>query len=234
MYGTPLPSPGTDDVVAYGSDEIVYGQVIGSLQAGTTYYLDMACGLFNNEYTDTVNWPDPAPSIHLELWRIPAGVTDGTTIYNGIDANQSGYEKIAEAYSDASGNIGGGGETTGTPASRWQLIGTDYTAVSTDTNVYVRVYGTGSAVGTTQPDFGFSDVYLSTEKRLVPGGDITFEISGAMQYLTDGPYSCSHAGVMGLAPEFDTNDDCSVDIVDFAVLADNWVENWFIDIAGFE
>jgi hypothetical protein len=153
------------------------------------------------------------------LWRIPSDVSDGNTIHTGIETSAPGYVMIAEAYADATGNISGGTF----PAAKWQLIGTEYTATSADTNVYVRVYGTGGAA--TMPEFAFSDVYLSTQKRLVPGGDITFDIDTAMEYDTLGPYTCYHGTVMGLeTPVADIDGNCIVNFTDIAILALDWLK----------
>lgn len=228
FYGTPLPSPGLTDICIYTTNNLILGQVVGPLSSGVKYYLDMACGINNGEYGESVDWPSPAPKFHIELWRIPVGVIDGTVIYNAISGGNPNYVKIVEAVADAAGNISGG---SGVPASKWQLIGTTYTAAAADTNVYVRIYGTGGAAPT--PEFGFSDVYLSADKRKVPGGEITFDLSSGMQYDTLGPYSCYHAYLMGLdAPLMDLDGDCIVNITDLAVLARNWAKNWFSNITG--
>ena len=229
LYGTPLPTPGMNDVCIYASNDLILGQIVGPLSNGTTYYLDMACGVNSADY-DTTSWPTPAPNLHVELWRIPSGVTDPATIHTGITTAQAGYVKVTEAYADATGNISGGAGS-GVVASKWQMIGTSYTATAADTNVYVRVYGADGAA--TMPEFGFSDVYLSEEKRLVPGGDITFDIDSGMQYDISGPYTCYHATLMGLdAPEGDLNGDCMVNMLDLAIMAGNWVENWYTNITG--
>jgi len=226
-YGSPLPSPGMNDVCIYTSETLVLGQVVGPLQSGTTYYLDMACAVNSSEY-GTAAWPNPAPKMHLELWRIPAGVTDGAVIHAAIQSGNPNYVKIAEAAADATGNLSGG---TGIPASKWQLIGTTYTATSADTNVYVRVYGSGGAAA--MPEFAFSDVYLSTQKRLVPGGGLTFNIASGMEYETAEPYTCTHAVLMGLpAPEADLNGDCYVNMNDLVLFAESWLRNWFNNISG--
>ncbi len=229
MYGTPLPSPGMEDVCFYTSNTLVLGQVIGALNNGTTYYMDMACGVNSSDYSSTA-WPDPAPSFHIELWRIPAGVTDGTVIYDGISSSAAGYTKIAETYTDATGNISGG-SGAGVVAAKWQLVGTSYTATAADTNVYLRVYGANGAA--TNPEFAFSDVYLSTAKRLVPGGDYSFEIQSGMQYDAYGPLNCYHGELMGTsAPATDINGDCRVDLYDYAYLANSWLDDWFNNITG--
>ncbi len=235
QMGAPIPSPGMNDVSVYASENLILGQIIGSLSNGVTYYLDMACGVVIEptewgSYDTT--WPNPAPQFHLELWQIPSGVTDPDTIHTGITTSQAGYVKIAEAVEDAVGDIKGGGFAP--PASRWQLIGTTYTATSADTNVYVRVYGINSVVTALgHPSFAFSDVYVSTEKRAVPGGEITFEIESGLQYDVAGPYTCYHAGLMGLAaPEGDVDGDCRVNLVDLAIVAGNWLEDWYTNITG--
>jgi len=230
MYGTPLPSPGMTDVAIYTSNTLILGQVIGSLSAGTTYYLDMACGINSSQYTNTVTWPTPAPVFHIELWRIPAGISDGTVIYNAIAAANPGYVKVAEAAVGATGNVAGASTTLKTPASEWQLIGTTYTATSADTNMYIRIRGTGGAAA--NPEYAFSDVYLSTEKRLVPGGTYTFNLSEGIPYDILGPYNCFHSKLMGLSSEADIDDNCIVNLGDFALLAENWLENWYTNISG--
>ena len=220
LFGTPLPTPGMNDVCIYASNDLILGQIVTyGLSSGTTYYLDMACGVNSSEY-DTLSWPSPAPSMHLELWRIPVGIDDPETIHTGITTDQAGYTKIAEAFADATGNISGGGGA-GVVASKWQMIGTTYTATATDTNVYIRVYGADGAAS--MPEFAFSDVYLSTEKRLVPGGDITFDIAG-MPYDVAGPYTCYHASLMGAESMIsDINGDCMVNLLDFVAIAEAWI-----------
>ncbi len=237
LYGTPLPSPGMNDVCLYASEDLVLGQVVGPLQNGMTYYLDMACAVNSSQYSDpnsllALDWPGPAPTLHLELWSIPAGITDGAAISAAIAGGNPNYVKLAEAAADATGNISGGNAIVNpAPASKWQLIGTAYTATAADTNVYVRVYGQGGAAS--MPEFAFSDVYLSAEKRLVPGGDITFDIDVEMDYETDGPYTCTHASFMGLdAPEMDLDGNCIVNLSDFAIFAENWLRDWFDNISG--
>lgn len=220
-YGTPLPSDGMNDVAFYTADSLVLGQVVGALQPGQTYYLDMACVAANSNYA-TIGWPATAPVMHIDLYRIPAGVTDGAT----INANIASYTKVAEAYADATGNLVGG---TNVPAARWQIIGTDYTATATDTNMYVRVYGVGGDAA----EFAFSDVALSIDKRLVSGGNVACDIEDGVQYDVAGPYTCYHAAEMGLpAPAGDINGDCNVDLVDLATMASNWIEDWYTGITG--
>ena len=220
--GPALPTPDMNDVCIYATEDLILGQVVGALVEDTTYYLDMACAVHSGEYADA-NWPDPAPELHIELWRIPDGVTDGQTIYTGISGADPDYTKIAEAYTDATGNISGGsGAITPAPASKWQLIGTIYTGTVDDTNVYVRLRGSGGAA--VMPEYAFSDAYLSTEKRLVPGGDITYDIDPGMTYDVAGPYTCTHGSLMGTTElDGDINGDCFVNLVDFALLAAEWL-----------
>lgn len=230
-YAPPLPTPGIQDMAFYLNNDFVLGQVVGALNSGTTYYLDSACGVHTSEYSNT-NWPNPAPMMRVELWRIPAGVTDGTVIYNAIASSHPSYVKVAEAAVASTGNISGGSTTYGTPASKWQIIGTTYTATAADTNMYVRVRGSGGV--SYYPEYAFSDVYLSTQKRQVPGGAITFELSSGLQYDVLGPYNCYHGSLMGLAtPDTDLNGDCLINLGDLAVLAGNWVDNWFDSYTGF-
>jgi hypothetical protein len=218
-FGSPLPSPGSLTSVAVMIDNnLKLGQVVGPLVAGTPYYLDAACCIWSETYTASY-WPNPAPVIRLELWRIPAGVTDGTVIYNAIVAGNTNYVKVAEAAVSATGNVKAlGGEVQ----SKWQIIGTTYTATSLDTNMYVRIRGTGGFSST--PEYAFSDVYLSTAKRDIPGGAVTFNLSSGLQYNVIGPYDCVHAGVMGYTiPEYDLNTDCIVNFGDFAIFAEKWL-----------
>jgi hypothetical protein len=231
IYATPLPSPGLSDVDIYTSNTLVLGQVIGSLAAGTTYYLDMACGVNTSLYRTNTNWPNPAPVFHIELWRIPAGVTDGTTIYNAIASSNPNYIKVAEAAVSSTGNIDGAQANFGTPASKWQLIGATYTSQAADSTMYVRIRGPGGAAS--NPEFAFCDVYLSTEKRLVPGGSYSFNISAGMPYDVFGPYNCFHGTLMGVgAPETDLDGNCLVNLKDLAMMAENWLENWYANITG--
>lgn len=228
-YASPVPSPGMNDIVAYGSGTMVYGQIVGALTAGTTYYLDTACGVLVEPQTwgtVSVTWPNPAPRLHIELWRIPSGVTDPAVIRTGITTNQSGYVKLAEANEIAAGDV--------KSINKWQIIGTSYTATSSDTNVYVRVYGTNPITsGTTYPHFVFSDVYLSTQKRLIAGGTLINNIASGVQYDLLGPYNCYQASLMGFtAPPEDLSGDCTVNLVDYALMADNWVKNWYTNITG--
>ncbi|OHB53858.1 MAG: hypothetical protein A2Y10_00305 [Planctomycetes bacterium GWF2_41_51] len=221
-YASPVPSPGLNDIVAYTSGTFVLGQIVGALTAGTTYYLDTACGVLVEPQTwgsVPVTWPSPAPTLHIELWRIPSGVTDPAVIHTGVTTSQPGYTKIA--YSDvvSTGDI--------KPDDRkWQTIGTTYTATSSDTNVYVRVYGTNPiTVGTTFPHFVFSDVYLSTQKRKIAGGTLINNPGAGLQYDVLGPYNCYQATLMGYtAPAIDINGDCIINFVDFSVMADEWLE----------
>ncbi|MEN6306948.1 MAG: LamG domain-containing protein [Anaerohalosphaeraceae bacterium] len=234
-YSSPIPSPGLNDIVVYGSGSMVYGQIIGTLTPGLTYNLDMACGVLIDPklwgaYATT--WPKPAPVLHIELWRIPAGVTNSAVIHTGVMTSQSGYVKIAEAFADATGDIKGASSTSTPKKSNWQMIGTTYTATTADTNVYVRVYGT-NAVAATCPSFVFSDVYLSTEKRQVQGGTLICDIAPGTPYDVLGPYDCYQGGLMGInAPVEDLNGDCVVNMIDLAMIADNWLENWYTSITG--
>lgn len=233
FYGSPLPTPGMNDICIYASSDLILGQIVGALQSGATYYLDMACGVVI-EPTEwgsyQATWPNPVPAFHIELWRIPAGVTDPATIHTGITTSQSGYVKIAESVTNAVGDIKGGGATP--PPSKWQLMGTTYTATASDTNVYVRIYGTNEVTTTLgHPSFAYSDVYLSTTKRVVPGGSITYEIAPGFQYEVEGPYNCYHSSLMGLeAIEADIDGNCVVDLVDYSVLAAEWLDYAFEDI----
>ncbi|HAL44531.1 MAG: hypothetical protein A2Y12_07365 [Planctomycetes bacterium GWF2_42_9] len=228
-YGSPLPTPGMHDVVMYMNNDLKVGQVVGPLTSGATYYLDSACGVFVDGYGSAGNWPSPAPILHIELWRIPAGVSDGTVIYNAIASSNPNYVKVAEAAVSSTGNIKG---SVGYYASKWQIIGTSYTATSLDTNMYVRIYGSGGYYST--PEYAFSDVYLSTQKRDVPGGATTFDLSSGLQYNVIGPYDCYHAGVMGVATMLneDLNGDCIVNMADYATIAENWVKDWYTNITG--
>jgi hypothetical protein len=227
-HGSPIPTPGMNDVVIHASDDLILGQIIGGLSSGQMYYLDMACAVKSGEYGDTATWPGTAPQLHLELWQIPVSATDGDTIHTGITTSAAGYNKIKDITVSATGNLYGGGSA---PKTRWQLIGDTYTATSADTNVYLRLYGSGGAA--TMPEYAFSDVYLSTEKRLVPGGDITFEIAAGMQYDIAGPYNCEHAAMMGtVAPDGDLSGDCKVNLQDLAILSSNWLSDWFDRIDG--
>jgi hypothetical protein len=223
-YGAPIPSSGLNDIVVYGSGTMVYGQIVGALTPGTTYYLDTACGVLIEPKTwgtVSVTWPNPAPTLHVELWRIPAGITDPAIIHTGITTSQTGYTKIANSDVVSTGDI--------KSTTKWQIIGTSYTATSSDTNVYVRIYGTNPVVtGTTYPSFAFSDVYLSTAKRQIQGGSLVSNIASGTQYDVVGPYNCYQAGLMGYsAPSIDLNGDCLTNFVDFSVLADEWLELGF-------
>jgi len=74
---------------------------------------------------------------------------------------------------------------------------------------------------------------LSADKRKVPGGEITFDLSSGMQYDTLGPYNCYHGLLMGIgSPQEDLDGNCIVNIKDLAVLARNWAKNWFSNITG--
>ncbi len=74
---------------------------------------------------------------------------------------------------------------------------------------------------------------LSTQKRLVPGGGLTFDIASGMEYETAEPYTCTHAVLMGLpAPEADLNGDCYVNMNDLVLFAESWLRNWFTNISG--
>jgi hypothetical protein len=233
IYATPLPSPGLSDVCVYTSNTLVLGQIVGPLSAGTMYYLDMACGINSDLYINTTNWPIPSPDFHIELWRIPSGVTDGTIIYNAINTGNPNYVKVAEAVVASTGNVSGASATRGTPVSKWQLMGTSYTATSADTNMYVRVRGSGGKVA--NPEFAFSDVYLSAQKRLVPGGGYSFNVSPLMQYEVFGPYNCYHGTVMGVdSPLVDLDGNCLVNLKDLAIMAENWIDNWYTNITGAE
>lgn len=223
-YGSPIPSPGLNDVAVYGSGSFVLGQIVGTLTSGTTYYLDTACGLL----VDPLLWggatytlPSPAPKLNIELWRIPAGVTNPDTIHTGVITPLTGYVKIAEAHVDSTGDIKKTADT-------WQIVGTSYTATSADTNVYVRIYGT-NPVTYKYPSFVFSDVYLSTQKRLVtgstPGNSLGVKVSSGVQYDALGAYNCYQASLMGFtAPANDINGDCRVNLNDFSILAEQWLE----------
>ena len=237
MYGSPLPTPGMSDVSIYTSKTLTLGQVVGPLAAGTTYYLDTACGINSGRYTlplsdgNGVNWPGITPKIFIELWRIPAGVTDGTVIYNAIFAGNPSYVKVAEANAPVTGNIGGGNSDRNTPSSKWQLIGTSYTATSSDANMYVRVRGT-IVVTTADPQFAFSDVYLSTAKRQVPGGAVTFNLSSGMQFDMLGPYDAYHNSLTS-SYAADADGSGLVNFVDLAIMADDWLKSsLFTDATG--
>ncbi|MGD1041440.1 MAG: LamG domain-containing protein [Sedimentisphaerales bacterium] len=224
-YGSPLPTSGMHDITVYVDNNLILGQVVGSLTAGTTYYLDAACGIMTTYYGSS-NWPKPAPRLHVELWRIPAGITDGTVIYNAISGGNSNYVKVAEANVAATGNVLG---PSGYNASKWMIIGTTYTATSSDTSMYVRIRGSGGT--STTPEYAFSDVYLSTEKRKVPGGSITYDLSYGLQYDVLGPYDTYHAGVMGFYAA-DADGSGLVNFEDFAIMADYWLMSSFTDSTG--
>jgi hypothetical protein len=224
-YGSPLPTPGMHDITVYVDSNLILGQVIGSLTNGTTYYLDAACGILSTSYGSS-NWPNPAPRLRVELWRIPAGVTDGTVIYNAISGGNPNYVKVAEANVPATGNVLG---PEGYNASKWMIIGTSYTATSSDTSMYVRIRGSGGT--STNPEYAFSDVYLSTEKRKVPGGSITYDLSSGLQYDVLGPYNTYHAGLMDLYAA-DADASGLVNFIDFAIMAETWLESSFTDSTG--
>jgi hypothetical protein len=228
FFASPIPSPGMNDIVVYGSGTMVYGQIVGALTSGTTYNLDMACGVLVEPQTwgvVTVTWPSPEPKLNIELWRIPAGVTDPAAIHTGITTLASGYVKIAGADVNSTGDIK-------RDNYKWQIVGTSYTATSSDTNVYVRIYGTNPITsGTTYPSFVFSDVYLSTQKRLVAGGSLLTNISSGVQYDTLGPYNTYQASLMN-SYAADANGDSVVNFVDFAIMAENWLKPVFLDSTG--
>jgi hypothetical protein len=224
-YGSPLPTSGMHDITVYVDNNLILGQVVGSLTNGTKYYLDAACGILSTSYGSS-NWPNPAPRFHVELWRIPAGVTNGTDIYNAIAGGNINYVKVAEANEAATGNVLG---PNGIRASKWMIIGTSYTATSSDTNMYVRIRGSGGT--STNPEYAFSDVYLSTEKRKVPGGSITFDLSSGLQYDVLGPYDTYHAGLMGVYAA-DADGSGLVNFVDFAIMAQDWLKSSFTDSTG--
>ena len=236
FYGPPIPTPGLNDIAVYVNNDFVLGQVVGALTSGTTYYLDAACGLSSGTYllatTDSngVNWPSPAPNIRVELWRIPAGITNGTDIYNAISGGNLNYVKVAEANVPATGDILGSYSGRGTPSSNWQIIGTSYTATSSDTSMYVRIRGSGGA--SYRPEYAFSDVYLSTQKRKIPGGSQSANISSGVQYDVLGPYNTYHAGLMDLYAA-DVSGDGIVNFEDFAIMAAEWLEPVFTDITGY-
>ncbi|MGA2916185.1 MAG: LamG domain-containing protein [Sedimentisphaerales bacterium] len=235
FYGPPIPTPGLNDIVVYVNNDFVLGQVVGALNSGTTYYLDAACGVDSSSYLlpaadgNGVNWPNPAPKIRVELWRIPAGVTDGTVIYNAISSGNPSYVKVAEANVPATGDISGSNSDRGTPSSNWQIIGTSYTATSSDTSMYVRIRGTGGA--SYRPEYVFSDVYLSTQKRMIPGGSQSANISSGVQYDVLGPYNTYHASLMDLYAA-DLDGDGIVNFADFAIMAENWLKSSFMDSTG--
>ncbi len=220
-YASPVPTPGLHDIVLYGSGTMVYGQISGPLIPGTTYYLDMACGVLVEPQTwglVTAAWTNPV--LHIELWRIPAGVTSPSVIHAGVTGGQAGYVKIASADVASTGDIKNA-------ANKWQIVGTSYTATAADTNVYVRIYGTNpitSPKGT--PSFVFSDVYLSPEKRVVAGDSLLNNISSGAGVEALGPYNCHQALLMGYtAPaNGDINGDCIVNLDDFALIAGEWLE----------
>ncbi|MGA2322751.1 MAG: LamG domain-containing protein [Sedimentisphaerales bacterium] len=236
FYGPPIPTPGLNDVAVYVNNDFVLGQVVGALNSGTTYYLDAACGLSSGTYLLDVtdgngaNWPNPAPKIRVELWRIPAGVTNGTDIYNAISGGNLSYVKVAEANVPATGDILGSYSGRGTPSSNWQIIGTSYTATSSDTSMYVRIRGTGGA--SYRPEYAFSDVYLSTQKRQIPGGSQSANISSGVQYDVLGPYNTYHAALMDLYAA-DADGSGIVNFNDFAIMADDWLKLAFTDITGY-
>jgi hypothetical protein len=220
-YSSPVPTPGMNDIVAYTSGTLVLGQIVGALTSGTTYYLDTACGVLVDPSLwgyATYTWPSPAPVLHIELWRIPAGVTDPAVIHTGVTTPLTGYVKIASADVASTGDIKRDG-------NKWQMIGTSYTATSADTNVYVRIYGT-NPVSYTYPSFVFSDVYLSTEKRLAAGGSLINNVSSGVGAEVLGPYNCYQATLMGYtAPAVgDIDGDCRVNLSDLALLAGQWLE----------
>jgi hypothetical protein len=95
--------------------------------------------------------------------------------------------------------------------------------------MYVRIRGSGGK--STTPEYAFSDVYLSTEKRKVPGGSITFDLSSGLQYDVLGPYNAYHASLMGLYPA-DASGDGIVNFVDLAIMANNWLMSSFTDSTG--
>ncbi|MEN6385132.1 MAG: LamG-like jellyroll fold domain-containing protein [Phycisphaerales bacterium] len=254
MYGSPIPTPGVSDVAVYTTNSVKLGQVIGSLTPNTRYYMDMACGINNQNYITDTNWPlsDPnhLPKFHIELWRIPAGVTSGTTIYDAIAAHNSNYVLVAETNAVATGNIAGAAwDPFKTLSSKWQIIGTEYIATSEDNNMYLRIYGADGAtlandhVTAVKPQFAFCDAYVSTAKRVVPGGLTSFNISGDMigddfghlfpmnqqKYEVTGPYNCYHAVVMGVN-QGDVNGDCLINLVDFATMAEDWLQPLFDEI----
>jgi hypothetical protein len=237
FYGPPIPTPGLNDIAVYVNNDFILGQVVGALTTGTTYYLDAACGLSSSTYLLDVsdgngaNWPSPAPRMRVELWRIPAGVTDGTVIYNAISGGNPSYVKVAEANVAATGDILGSNSGRGTPDSNWQIIGTSYTATSSDTSMYVRIRGSGGA--SYRPEYAFSDVYLSTQKRMVAGGTQAANISSGAQYDLLGPYNSYHSALMGLCTlGADIDGNGVVNFVDYAIMAQNWVQNWFTNITG--
>jgi hypothetical protein len=221
-YAAPLPSPGLNDIVVYTSGALVLGQIVGALTPGTTYYLDTACGVLIEPQTwgyVSVVWPSPAPTLHIELWRIPTGVTDPAVIHTGVTTPLSGYVKIAGADVVSTGDIK-------RENNKWQTVGTSYTATAADTNVYVRVYGTNPVTTSTYPSFVFSDVYLSTQKRLVAGGSLINNISSGVGAEVLGPYNCYQAALMGYTTPAagDFNGDCRVNLDDLALLAGQWLE----------
>ncbi|MBN2212182.1 MAG: LamG domain-containing protein [Sedimentisphaerales bacterium] len=258
-HGSPLPTSGMNDISIYATEDLKLGQVIDSLTPSTTYYLDMACAVNSGSIEPgaypvvggvpqlwsgvnrvgygegTVAWPNPAPTFHLELWRIPTGVTDGSVIYNAINSSNPDYVKIAEATASATGNLWVDYGVTTAPKSKWQLVGTTYTAVAADAdpskNLYVRVYGvheSGTMPAGFTPEFAFSDVYLSTQPRLVPGGSATYNIAAGMTYDVGGPYTCPHRVTMGLDPvEGDINGDCIVSLEDYSIIAAEWLDYAF-------
>jgi hypothetical protein len=231
-WAPPIPTPGLNDIAVYVNNDFVLGQVVGALTNGTTYYLDAACGDIDPNYLSSVNWPSPAPNIRVELWRIPAGVTDGTVIYNAISGGNPSYVKVAEANVAATGDILGSSSTYGTPSSNWQIVGTSYTATSSDTSMYVRIHGTGGAAP--RPEFVFSDVYLSTQKRLIAGGSQAANISSGVQYDVLGPYNTYHAGLMGVCTAEPTDIDGNgiINFVDYVISSLGWMENWYTNITG--
>jgi hypothetical protein len=223
-YSAPIPSPGFNDIVIYGSGTMVYGQIVGALTAGATYYLDTACGVLIEPAvwgSATVTWPSPAPTLHVELWRIPAGVTDPAVIHTGVATSAAGYVKLAYADVVSTGDIKANND-------KWQIIGTSYTATSADTNVYVRIYGTNAVTVSPDyhPSFVFSDAYLSTQKRLIAGGSLINSISAGVAADLMVPYDCYQAFLMGYtAPAVgDINGDCTVNLSDFALIASQWLE----------
>ncbi len=229
FYGSPLPTSGMHDIGIYTDNSLILGQVVGALANGTTYYLDSACAVSDANYLNDVNWPNPAPRLRVELWRIPVGVTDGTVIYNAIAGGNPSYVKVAEANVAATGDMLGANATRGTVASKWQIIGTSYTATADDTAMYVRIRGSGGT--SPKPSFAFSDVYLSTAKRLVPGGAVTFDLSSGLQSEVLGPYNYYHATVMNLYAA-DTDGNGIVNLFDLVRIAQKWLQSSFTDATG--
>jgi Concanavalin A-like lectin/glucanases superfamily len=199
MLWAPAPQPVMGRVSAWFADKIEQKVTSETIQDGQTYYLDYIASINSEAYVSgSALWPDEDPNMVVDIYWLASGEDDLT----GTEDLDWGL--ITSLGAPITGSLVGNGDYDN-PYGPWVSSETNFTAdMSLDgKSFYVSAYCNNAGV-----DYAtFEEIYLSKAPR-----------------AQIGPYTCyEQTNVYGITNLSDLNGDCSVDLDDLVLLADNWL-----------